>query len=1056
MSKIDQKFIDNLQTFTKALENVVELLEAQQKETKGTGDIANQLLKNIDGEKLSKIVENVEYIAKTSKKTLSNTEKILTEVKAIKKAKENGGVFQTAGSKEGKKSIVDGVKMIVLMAVGVLAIGMAFKIIGKVDFFSVIALGAGMVAVAYAYSKIAQIKPALTLKQTLMISLILPLMSLGLVASSYILQAIAPMSLSTFASIFLTGLSLVPMAFAFKFVLGALKSNSKNKTLAAKTGSEGAGGKDVGLKDIVFAALAIPLMAAGLVAASYILQGTAPMSLSTFLSVILVGIALIPIAFAFKFIVQALKSKKSSSMINKVMSEKSSESSEGINMKDLLFATMAIPLLAAGIVVASYILNEFQPLDDPWGLIVSGTAMAIAIAEFALVLKIVGKVGVGQLAKGALGIVIISAAIMISSLILNLGTYEKYPSLEWALGVGLSVGLFAGAAFVLGWMVMGPQLMVMLAGIAATLVVSATIVAASYILAAGTYDKYPTLDWVTGVGLALTTFVLVMMAAGGMALISSITSLFGGSDDIFTDSLLKVVDTIIAVATKFNSIPGTFNVSNVPSEEWAAGVGGAIASFAAAIDLVNAESNTDIFRTIITMGIYSAGDKTEQFKTSMMSIAETVVAVGKVFDGTTKFATTGIPSEEWAKGVAGSIASFATAIAAVNKESNTDIFRTILSMGIYSAGDKSEQFNSTMISLANTLIKVGEVFKGTDTFSTTGIPSEEWAEGVGGSIASFGTAIGAIGKTVPFVYVQDPDTGEYVLAPILVMKALAKGIIDVGEIFNANKMAFNEDNTPSEDWSSNVGGALSAWASAMTDVNATTKKSFATAIQLVGGSMEPMATSLVAMAEIFNASTGFEDTKTPSETWSTNVSTAISAIGKSLADIDTDDIDDKISSLMGFFVTEGLGDIITELALSIDQLALSLANLTDSGSSKLTDLATGLAILSAVDVGNMYSAIDAVIDSKEDLNAIFDDSSFMYYMDKIASGVGIYGGESAITKERDEYMKDLLNAVKNIDTNVTSIAGKSTTTTETTPNETKPKEAENFLSDLTDSISDLF
>ena len=75
-------------------------------------------MKNIDGEKLSKIVENVEYIAKASKKTLNNTDKILTEVKAIRKSKEEGGVFHTAGN-EGKKTIVEGVKMIVLMAAGV-------------------------------------------------------------------------------------------------------------------------------------------------------------------------------------------------------------------------------------------------------------------------------------------------------------------------------------------------------------------------------------------------------------------------------------------------------------------------------------------------------------------------------------------------------------------------------------------------------------------------------------------------------------------------------------------------------------------------------------------------------------------------------------------------------------------------------------------------------------------------------------------------------------------------------------------------------------------------
>ena len=148
---------------------------------------------------------------------------------------------------------------------------------------------------------------------------------------------------------------------------------------------------------------------------------------------------------------------------------------------------------------------------------------------------------------------------------------------------------------------------------------------------------------------------------------------------------------------------------------------------------------------------------------------------------------------------------------------------------------------------------------------------------------------------------------------------------------------------------------------------------------------------------------------------------------------------------------------MTKLALSLDQFALSLSNLTNAGTSKLNDLATGLAILSAVKVENIYGAIDAVIDNKKELNAIFDDSSFMYYMDKIASGVGVYGGETTITKERDEYMKKLLTSVNNIDINVAKMADKDTNKPKSNESgENKPPTAEDFISSVTDSISDFF
>ena len=68
-----------------------------------------------------------------------------------------------------------------LIAGGVLALGMAFKIIGKVDFFSVIALSASILVMAKAYSDLSKFK-YLTFAEIFRISSVLPIMSLGLLS----------------------------------------------------------------------------------------------------------------------------------------------------------------------------------------------------------------------------------------------------------------------------------------------------------------------------------------------------------------------------------------------------------------------------------------------------------------------------------------------------------------------------------------------------------------------------------------------------------------------------------------------------------------------------------------------------------------------------------------------------------------------------------------------------------------------------------------------------------------------------------------------------------
>ena len=214
MSKIDQKYIDNLKQFTAALDGLVEQLQEQSKA--GSSDPVNQMLENIP-ENLSEIVDQqkdilqgqkliredtakiLEHIKGTQSKVdgsgiekiREDTSKILQHVKDIKK-KEEKGMFSSITSTDNKKKTVDAVKTIILIAGGVLAIGLAFKIVGKVDFASVVALSLGILLMVHAFKEISDMDVGVT--DVLFAGFMMTLIAGSLLASAFILSYMPTMS----------------------------------------------------------------------------------------------------------------------------------------------------------------------------------------------------------------------------------------------------------------------------------------------------------------------------------------------------------------------------------------------------------------------------------------------------------------------------------------------------------------------------------------------------------------------------------------------------------------------------------------------------------------------------------------------------------------------------------------------------------------------------------------------------------------------------------------------------------------------------------------------
>jgi len=591
MSKIDDKYIDALQDFTAALGDVVKTLKEQQKIDKS--DVVNEMLKNIPNS-LELIVNDLKKVRKDTHNIKNNTETILKEVKAARKAKETG-MFDSVVDPKNKNKIVDGIKVVILIASGVLALGMAFKIIGKVDFLSVISLSSAMLMMSISYKKIGDIK-GLDYKKIFMISSVLPLMAVGLVASAYILKAFPNFTLMQGISMMLVGGSL---GIATYLVFKSLEK--------------------INLKSLIIVPLIpiiLPLIALGLVKASYILKDVKTLSLTQVFSIALVGLAL---GIATIGIGLALKGMKN------------------VTWKEMLSLPVMIPLIAGGIVIASIIFQAFVPIKDPIKLLVGSLAIGLSILIFTPAIYFLGKMSIPQIIKGSLAVLAVSGAILgVAWIFSYLPTQMKYPEFMWTLGTGLAILAFGLLQIGLGFVATNPFFWV---GIPAMLAVAASMVGVSYIIDKGKWDgEYPSLDWALGVGASLGAFSLVAIAAAIGGIMNAVTTLFTGKDPLAT-----LAQSMVDVSWKLQA--GKWN-DNYPSVEWAACVGLALMGFAAVTTLASASK--------LVSGIlnFFSGDKDplDTLTQSMVNVSWKLQA-GKWNDN--------YPSLGWAAGVSAALIAFA-------------------------------------------------------------------------------------------------------------------------------------------------------------------------------------------------------------------------------------------------------------------------------------------------------------------------------------------------------------------------------------------------------------
>jgi len=387
---MDKRYIDALNSFAVALDELVESISMQAKQKAKPGGAGTAFGEDVKLSSRLKMIENgIKELKDNDKKIINKQDQILNIAKSIKSAKENNNVFGTVGDKKKEKGIKDGVKTILLIAGSILAIGLAFKLIGGVDFASVIALSIALPLLAIAFEKTAEAMKKITFGKAIEAALVLIVMAGAMALSSYILQYVQPVApIQMF-----TAIGIATTFVVVSYSIGMLMK----------------GIKGISIKDIILLPLVLVAMSAAIVGSSYILAATNPIPVDTLINIAEISIALTLVSITMglgMFVIKKL----------------------GLTIGDVVETGISIVAIASVIAASSFVLSLYTPISPANILNIALFSIGLAVSSVVIGLSmfVLNAVGMnpGTAIEGGLTILIIAGTIMASSLILPLVTIQ--------------------------------------------------------------------------------------------------------------------------------------------------------------------------------------------------------------------------------------------------------------------------------------------------------------------------------------------------------------------------------------------------------------------------------------------------------------------------------------------------------------------------------------------------------------------------------------------------------------------------------------------------------
>jgi hypothetical protein len=1074
---MDKKSIDALSNLSDAIDQLSQaIIDAKQK----PGNAGNPLTQAVDlVNQLKEINQSLSEIKDDNKKMMSKQDEILKLSKEIKNSKENNNVFSQAG--DNKQKIKDGVSSIVVIAVGVLAIGMAFKLIGKVDFLSVVALGLAIPLIALAFSEV--IKAKITIKDALQASgalviisaaialasmalsyvqtlsftqlvttigigfafsllsesigdlsrsvakasikglLIMPFVlvaaSTAIMASSWILKAVQPVGffqlLTTIGiaaafvvlsygigklahslkdvsikGVILLPLVLVTTAFAilgasyllkdvqpvgFYQLLTTIGIAAAFTVLSYGIGKLASSLKDVSIKGVILLPLVLVTTAMAILGASYFLKDVQPVGLVQLLTSIGIAAVFVVISFGLGLLVKAMSK---------------------IDWADILKLPLMMITISGAIWASSHILKDTAviPFSNLFNIVLFSITLTIATIAVGAAMWIFDKMGlsISNAIKGGLVVVLVALTIMAASQILSMGDYTNFPSIDWALGTGLSIVAFGLSMAVLGFIaISGVGAVALLAGAVAVLGVAATIVGVAEILNMGNFKNFPSVAWSTSVGLSMTAFALGMTLLGGI-----IVGTFGLGGIMLaagSNAMLTVAQTIVDVG----AIIAGGKFTGGPSKEWAEGIGLALGAFSPVYGYLMQSQVMSIFGGDAMSG--------EEYGQVMVDIAQSIIKVAGVFNAAGVSVWANAPTKEWAEGVGMAIGAFAPVYSALDKglgDRLMDMF-----MG---ETDKAKQMSDAMVTIAKAIIDVAAIFAAS-TQQYKGGPSKEWGEGVGSAISGFAVAYAALEEA-------DLEDSDDILEYDGALNEIVNSIIKVARKFNVAGDIFKT--SVNKSFFENIAGNIESYLDLIDDVS-------------VGSSVSTMVLNnivdqIILIAKKFNSLGDNFNVSIPKSFFDSVAANVKAYIA----------ITDSIPMSSGLFGGSKLKNIISDIALmavaykklakSIGEVGSNLTQLGEEQFNNLKYLTANIAMLSLGDPDQLEANIDLLEEKSETLAETFqkmseelakqNDISLSSSTDIKASTSVKTGTANKVTKTND----DLYSALQQIDAKLATIA----------------------------------
>jgi len=910
---MDKQLLQSFNNLSVALQSLADTLERNSAREGGGASAIADALKDLDvteqlrmlndgieqinkkNEDLAKGQKNIlDGIAKITEKQKDQGKKIESTNQAIKAKKEREAPGYVPDRNE-QRGVSDGVKMILLIAAGILAIGLAFKVLGSVDIKTVVAISLALPLIAFAYKKVAEIKTDLRSMGATVLGLVL--FSAAVALSSEFLSRTSTVTVSQ-------GLTIILISAAF-----AVSASSIGRMAESMKG--------VSIRGLMLMPLVMIVTSFAIAASSYMLGRVQPVGVPQMLTAIGIAVMFGVVGYTIGKVAQAASKTSIAGVVlmpfiliaTSYAIAKSSEylsQTRDIGMRQFLTAvgialvfvvlSFALPRLSrairgvtiaeaammpfvlvamsAAITLSSFVLSEARMMSTGrmFNLILQAvtlTVIGIALGFTVYLLDKMGlasEAGVKKSAMAGVSILLLAATLAASSQVLAMGNYTNAPGWQWSLEAGIGILAFGLLAFGLDKLGVGPGTAIK-GGISIVLIAT-TVMLTSQILSFGDYTNQPSWDWAKATMLAIGGYGLMMVGFG-----------------LVLPFLLPGALALGAIALAVVAVDGLLSLGDytkAPSLDYANAVSRLMATYGMIMVL------TGPLLPLLWLGKKSMGMISEAIKESADTLAE-----GNY---------TGGPTAEWSKGVGIAIGAFAP------------VLKMVASQGIIGAifgGGASPEKISSAIRLTSRAILEAALIFNSASVAFRGGPTKGWAEGVGSAIGAFAPVIAAIKDRGILGKLFGGGTSPAQMSNAI--KIISGAIVDAAKYFASTGVSYRGG--PTKDWAEGVGGAISAFAPVFDNLRSSGLMGLIT-----GTSAEDMASAIntvsygiIDSARIFGTN-GVGYSAYPSKDWAQGVGSAITSFGP---------VFEWASKNMGWFTPdeEDLKKVITSVAQGIVQFS---------------------------------------------------------------------------------------------------------------------------------------